>query len=124
VAYICCIPYAVPQSWATVQISAPPDDSAVVGREFVMTCTVTVVRGLTVVPSVFWTGPDGNLTDKQSITVGPAETIGIVTNVSLTLHYLQSSEGGLYFCKATISIPRMETSLQIFAYKQLIVTST
>ena len=51
-----------------------------------MTCTVTVVRGLTVVPSVFWTGPDGNLTDKESITVGPAETIGIVTNISLTLH--------------------------------------
>ena len=57
---------SVPQSWATVQISTP-DDSAVVGREFVMTCTVTAVRGLMAVPSVVWTGPDGNLTDEENI---------------------------------------------------------
>ena len=117
------IPYAVPQSWATVQISTPPDDRAVVGREFVMTCTVTVVRGLTVVPSVLWTGPDGNLTDAENITVGPAQTIGLVTSRSLTLHYLQSPEGGRYSCMAAISVPQLEMPPQRSAYKQLVVIS-
>ena len=88
-----------------------------------MTCTVTVVRGLTVVPSVLWTGPDGNLTDAENVTVGPAQTFGLVTRTSLTLHYLQSSEGGQYLCKADVSIPKMETSLSTLAYKQLVVLS-
>ena len=80
-----------------------------------MTCTVTAVRGL--VPSVVWTGPDGNLTDAENITVGPAQTFGLVTSRSLTLHYLQLSDRGKYICKAVISILRLETSLQIAAHQ-------
>ena len=113
---------SVPQSWATVQITSPPDDYPVVGREFVMTCTVTAVRGLTVVPSILWTGPDGNLTDAKNITVGPTYMLGLVTRQSLTLHYLQPLEGGQYSCKATISIPALEISLPISAYKELVLT--
>ena len=113
----------VPQSWATVQISTPPDDSAIVGREFVMTCTVTAVRGLMAVPSVSWTGPDGNLTDAENITVGPVQTFDLVTSRSLTLHYLQSPEGGRYSCEAAISVPGFQMPPQISAYKQLVVIS-
>jgi len=81
-----------------------------------MTCTVTaVVSGL--VPSVVWTGPDGNLTDAENITVGSAQTFGLVTSRSLTLHYLQLSDRGKYICKAVISILRLETSLQIAAHQ-------
>ena len=119
-------PPSVPQSWATVQISSPPDDSAVVGREFVMTCTVTAVRGLLmVVPTVHvtWTGPDGNLTDEENITVGPPKTFGLVTSRSLTLDYLQSQEGGQYSCKAAISVPQLEMPPQRSAYQQLVVIS-
>jgi len=114
-------PPPVPQSWATVHINSPPDDSAVVGRKFVMTCKMITVRGLA--PTVIWTGPDGKLTDTKNITVGPAQTFGLETSQSLTLHYLQSSEGGLYTCKAVINIPRLNTCLQASAYKQLIVIS-
>ena len=114
---------AVPQSWATVQINTPPGDRAVVGREFVMNCTVTAVRGLTVVPSVIWTGPDGNFTDAENITVGPAQTLGLVTNRSLTLHYLQSPEGGQYSCVASVRVPGFEIPPQISAYTQLSVIS-
>ena len=87
-----------------------------------MTCTVTAVRGLMVIPSVTWTGPDGNLTDAENITVGPVQTIGLVTSRSLTLHYLQSPEGGRYSCEAAVRIPRMELTLQMSAYKELVVT--
>ena len=82
-----------------------------------MTCTVTVVRGLTVVPSVLWTGPDGN------VTAGPAQTYGLVTNRSLTLYYLQSPEGGRYSCRAAISVPQLESPPTGSAYKQLVVIS-
>ena len=88
-----------------------------------MNCTVTAVRGLTVVPSVLWTGPDGNLTDAENITVGPAQTIGLVTSRSLTLRYLQSPEGGWYSCEAAISVPLLETPPRRSAYK-LVVIST
>ena len=114
-------PPPVPQSWATVHINSPPDDSAVVGRKFVMTCSVKAVRGLA--PNVIWSGPDGKLTDTKNITVGRAQTFGLETSQSLTLHCLQSSEGGLYTCKAVINIPRLNTCLQASAYKQLIVIS-
>ena len=121
--WIIIIQSTVPQSWATVQISTPADDSAVVGREFVMNCTVTAVRGLTVVPSVLWTGPDGNLTDAENTTAGPAQTLGLVTNRSLALHYLQSPEGGQYYCTAAIRVPGFEIPPQISAYAQLNVIS-
>ena len=111
---------AVPQAWATVQISSPPDDSAVVGREFVMTCTVTVVRGLRVIPEVIWTGPDGNLTTTKNITIGNAQTSGSITTTSLTLHSLQSSERGRYSCNAAVNISGLKTRS---GYKELIVLS-
>jgi len=83
-----------------------------------MTCTVTVVRGLA--PTLIWIGPDGKLNDTKNITVGPAQTFGFETRRSLTLHYLQSREGGLYTCTAVVN----NTCLQASAYKQLIVIST
>ena len=107
--------------WTTVQISSPPDDSGIVGREFVMTCTVTVVRILTVVPKVVWTGPDGDLIDSENITVGDAQTSGLVTTRFLTFHSLQSSEGGRYSCMAAVDIPRLKTRS---ASKHLNVIST
>ena len=118
---VCVCQHAVPQAWATVEISSPSDDSAIVGREFVMTCTVTVVRGLTVIPEVIWTGPDGNLTGTKNITMGYKQTSGLVTTRSLTLHSLQSSEGGLYSCTADIS--GLEPP-QISSSKHLTVIST
>ena len=121
---LCCIQRAVPQAWATVQISTPPDDSAIVGREFVMTCTVTVVEGLTVIPEVVWIGPDGNITGTKNITMGYEQTTGLVTTRSLTLHSLQSSEGGQYSCMAAVNIRKLETSSQRSAYKHLNVIST
>ena len=117
------IRYTVPESWATVQISTPPGDSAVVGTDFVMKCTATAVKGLMAAPSVTWTGPDGNLTDAGTITVGPAKTFGNRTTQSLMLHYLQSPEGGEYSCKAAISVPGFEIPPQISAYTQLSVIS-
>ena len=127
--------------WATVQISTPSDDSAIVGREFVMTCKITVVRGLTVIPEVVWTGPDGNLTYTKEITIGheqtssadgdlinsenitmvDAQTYGSVTTSLLTLHSLQSSQGGRCSCMAAVNIPGLKT---ISAYKHLNVKST
>ena len=86
-----------------------------------MTCKVKAVRGLA--PTVIWTGPDGELTDTKNITVGPAQTFGFETHRSLTLHYLQSQEGGWYSRTAVINTPRLETCLQTSAYKQLIVIS-
>ena len=88
-----------------------------------MTCTVSFVRGLTVVPSVTWTGPDGNLTNAENITVEPAQTFGLVIRTSMTLHYLQPPEGGRYLCKAAVIIPTMGRSLSKLAYKQLLVLS-
>ena len=57
------------------------------------------------VPSVVWTGPDGNLTDEENITVRPAQTFGLVTSRSLTLHYLYShqKEGGTPVMQSSVS---------------------
>ena len=88
-----------------------------------MTCTVTVVRGLTVIPEVIWTGPEGNLTDTKNITMGYKRTSGLVTTRSLTLRSLQSSEGGQYSCMAAVNITKLETSSQRSTHKHLNVIS-
>ena len=88
-----------------------------------MTCTVTVVRGLMVIPEVVWIGPDGNLTDTKNITTGYEQTSGLVTTRSLTLHSLQSSEGGQYSCMAAVNISGFETPPQISSSKRLTVIS-
>ena len=85
-----------------------------------MTCTVTVVRGLTVIPRVVWIGPEGNLTATKNITMGYEQTSGLVTTRSLTLHSLQSSERGRYSCMAAISTSGLKTRS---GYKELIVLS-
>ena len=89
-----------------------------------MTCTITVVRGLTVVPRVVWTGPDENLTDVENITMGHAQTCGNMTTSSLTLHSLQSHYGGWYSCIAAVNIPGLEAPPQKSAHKHLAVIST
>ena len=89
-----------------------------------MTCTVTVVGGLTVIPEVIWTGPERNLTATKNITMGYKQTSGLVTTRSLMLHSLQSSEGGQYSCMAAINISGFETPPQISSSKRLTVIST
>ena len=121
---VCVCQHAVPQAWATVQISTPPDDSAIVGKEFVMTCTVTAVRELMVIPEVIWTGPNGNLTGTKNITMGYKQASGNMTTRSLTLHSLQSSEGGQYSCMAAVDISGLEAPPQISSSKHLTVIST
>jgi len=75
-----------------------------------------------VVPSLLWIGPDGNLSNTENISVGPAQTFGLVTKRSLTLEYLESSQAGKYSCKGIVSIPRIELTLQVCAYKEIVVT--
>ena len=58
-----------------------------------MTCKVITVRELA--PTLIRTGPDGKLADTKNITVECAQTFGLETSQSLTLHCLQSSE--IYF---------------------------
>ena len=89
-----------------------------------MTCTVAVVRGLTVIPGVVWIGPDGNLTDVKNITMGHAQTCGNMTTSSLTLHFLQSHYGGWYSCITAVNIPGLEVPPQKLAHKHLAVIST
>ena len=74
-----------------------------------------------VIPEVVWMGPEGNLTDSVNITIGDAQTSGLVTTRSLTLHSLQSSEGGRYSCMVDVDIPGLDTRS---AYKHLNVLST
>ena len=89
-----------------------------------MTCTVTAVRGLTVIPRVVWVGPDGDLTGTKNITMGYKQTYGLVTTRSLMLQSLQSSEGGQYSCMAAINISKLKTSSQKSTYKHINVIST
>ena len=74
-----------------------------------------------VIPDVIWTGLEGNLTDSENITIGDAQTSGTVTTRYLTLHSLQSSEGGRYSCMADVDIPGLDTRS---AYKHFNVLST
>ena len=73
----------------------------VAGEQYTLTCTVTVPEssGLSVTPTVVWTGDEG----KTGVTEGIPETLGRVTTSTLTFNQLQDSQDGMYTCMATFS---------------------
>ena len=91
------------------------------GGEFTLTCTVTVVKGLVVQPTVEWVDA-GNMivmSDEDGITVRTVDNA-----LDLMFNPLLTSHGGQYTCRATINIESINiTNLQNGRSQNVIVTS-
>ena len=95
------------------------------GEEYYLTCTVTVINGLTVdAVSVTWLGPDGKIVNEDNITSAVVQATSSTSLFSrLTFRPLRSTHGGDYTCKATVKIPGLKEPPPRTALAQLVVTS-
>ena len=88
-------------------ISIVSGGSSLAGENFTVTCTSTVVAGLSdsVVVATSWTDPEGNpLQSDTSLMPGSNTSLALMFNPLFTSH------SGQYFCTTSISI--VELSVQ------------
>lgn len=88
-------------------ISIVSEGSSLAGENFTVSCTSSVVAGLSdsVVVATSWTDSEGNPLQSDAPLMS-----GSNTSLALTFNPLFMSHGGQYFCTATISI--VELSIQ------------
>ena len=84
-------------------------DGATAGERSAVTCTVTVVEGLIVNPSVVWLYANGSeIITGGEVTVGNPDVTGRVTTLNLIFSPLHTSHGGEYTCRASVNIPEID----------------
>ena len=94
------------------------------GHEFGLICTVSMNVDLNADPTLVWVGPDGTpVLSEHNITAGTPMVDDNVTSLTLFFTPLNSSHGGEYTCKATVSVPELNVTLSKRATRDLIVTS-
>ena len=74
------------------------------GEEYQLICTVEVVEGLVVQPTVSWLDPTNQPASQPNITVGTAQRNGVNTTLTLTFTPLRTSHMGQYTCQAIVNI--------------------
>ena len=75
------------------------------GEPLTLTCTVSVLEGVSGVPVIAWRRPDGSSVDSDDlVTVGDSETSDQITTRALEFHSLYTSHGGQYTCIATLDV--------------------
>ena len=70
------------------------------GTQNSLTCTATVEEYLQTTPTLEWQYPGNN----EDTSISNRATFGTVSNRTLTLRPLRTSHGGVYVCKATVTI--------------------
>ncbi len=80
------------------------------GNTFTLTCNVTLPQQLRETPAVVWIGPDG-------MEIGNGTVEGVTVSLSspltkvLTFSPLRTSHGGVYTCRASVTIPLAGVSI-------------
>ena len=78
--------------------------SRTAGEEYQLICTVEVVEGLVVQPTVAWLDPPNQPASQPNIAVGTAQWEGVSTTLALTFNPLRTSHMGQYTCQAIVNI--------------------
>ena len=88
--------------------------STEVGQSLYITCTVTVVEGLVVQPTVVWTKMDdvsmGDINDLNIPNVTVNE--GGVTNVTIVLEPVKFEHRGMYYCMGMFNVSGITNDAQ------------
>ena len=110
--------------WATVDIQNSTGENALNNTDYILTCTVTVIEGITLPVTVEWVGPDGDVvTSEGNRMVGEVEVQGRVSTLSLSFSPVYFSDGGNYTCRTAISVPWLSQQPQRMTTVEMPVTS-
>ncbi len=119
------ITIAVPDDWASVDITNSTGENALHDTEYTLLCTVTVIPSMKLPPTVEWVGPGGDVIEGSdgNRTVSAVVTQGTVSTLSLTFNPVFSSDGGRYTCRASINAPLVKEPSNISTSVHMVVTS-
>lgn len=80
--------------------------STEVGQSLYITCTVTVVEGLIVQPTISWTKMDDlDVDDINNLNIPNVTVIdGGVTNVTIVLEPVEFRHRGMYYCMSMFNV--------------------
>ena len=96
-------------------------DMLIAGDNLSLTCTVTVVEYLTVVPTVQWSG--GSVRLEDGVTESDTSHDGVNSMRTLTFSPLHTSHGAEYSCQAEISISSISVTKTVTSSEHVMVQS-
>ena len=100
----------VPDNWATIEITNVTEGDALHQYNYTLICTVQAIQGMNIAPQVYWYNSDGSIVETGGrLTVGTVETNNSVTALSLTFSPVFHNDGGVYSCRAQVTVPWMTT---------------
>ena len=111
----------LPQPLVTIST----DGVDIAGENFGLTCTVSVIEGLTdnAVLTTSWTDESGGRLLGSSYGPGTQAALMTTTNVTLSYAPLLTSHGGQYTCMANLNVPNISMNRNASASIDLTVNS-
>ena len=101
-----CASLSVPDVWASVEVSNSTGLNALNGINYTLTCTVSRIFGMNLVPSLEWVGPnDEVIVSGGNVIMGEVEHEGAVSSLTLSFIPVSFSHKGNYTCRAAVTVP-------------------
>ena len=76
---------------------------SVAGYNYTLTCTVTLIEGMSGAPNIWWTDADGQLVSSSGdIILYDPLTTGRTTTLTLYFDPIRMTDGGMYICMASV----------------------
>ena len=82
--YTSVLPYTVPHNWATVQITGHEGDAALHRNNYTLTCTVTLIGGITLPVTMEWMYNNTSIVPSDHLLVSKENTSSLVMILRLT----------------------------------------
>lgn len=76
---------------------------SVAGYNYTLTCTATLIKGMSGAPNIWWTDVDGQLVSSSGdIVLYDPLTTGLTTTLTLYFDPIRLMNGGMYICMASV----------------------
>ena len=100
--------FLVPDNWTTIEITNLTNGDALHDHSYTLICNVNAIQGMNIAPEVRWYYPNGSQVETGGrLVVRTAETVSPKTTLSLTFSPVLHEDGGLYSCRASVTVPWM-----------------
>ena len=102
----------MPDDWATIEITNVTEGDALHQHNYTLICTVQAIQGMNIAPQVYWYYPNGSQVETGGrLKVGTTETAtnDSITTLSLVFSPVLHDDGGVYSCRAQVTVPWMTT---------------
>ena len=99
----------MPDNWATIEITNVTEGDALHEHNYTLICTVQTIQGMNIAPQIQWYHPNGSQVETGGrVKVGTLDSDNDTT-LSLTFSPVLHDDGGVYYCRAQVTVPWMTT---------------